>query len=391
MTDEQLIQLFDLYMAGMSSEEETHQLFEYINHPANARQFTDVLGQKLDTQQGEELLPTDRRQIILEQILGQEEPPAKSVVIRRMTWLKVAAAVLVFALSGIYFLNRNKSVRDLSMAKNSTRQKDVRPGSNKAILTLSNGSKIVLNGAQNGMIARQSNATIVKLTNGQIAYNQTVAGNAAVEYNTMTTPRGGQYDLVLADGTRVWLNAASSITYPTVFTGNERRVTITGEAYFEVAKNKKMPFKVNVNGREEVEVLGTHFNIMAYDNEPVIKTTLLEGSVKINKDHTLGILKPGQQAVLTPKGQLSIIDEADVDQAVAWKNGQTLFNNEDIRTIMRQISRWYDVDVEYRGEMPARLFTGGISRESNLSEVLKVLELSKIHFTVADSKIIVTP
>ncbi len=390
MTDKQLVQLFDRYMKGASSEEETHGLFEYVNNPLNARQVTEVLGERLDTEEGEEVLSADRRQHILDQIFEQEAP-AKRTIIWQLTWLKLAAAVLLFALPAIYFLSRNKPEKSPTVVKNNIQRKDVRPGGDKATLTLSDGSQIILNGAKNGMIARQGNANIVKLADGRVAYDKSITGTVTTEYNTMTTPRGGKYDLILADGTKVWLNASSSITYPTAFTGKERRVTITGEAYFEVAKNKGMPFKVNVNGREEVQVLGTHFNIMAYNDEPAIKTTLLEGSVKIEKDNVTGVLKPGQQARLAPNGQLSVIDDADVDQAVAWKNGQTLFINEDIKSIMRQVSRWYNIDVEYRGEMPARVFTGGISRESNLSTVLKVLELSKIHFTIADSKIIVSP
>jgi ferric-dicitrate binding protein FerR (iron transport regulator) len=238
---------------------------------------------------------------------------------------------------------------------------------------------------------QQGNTKIIKSANGHIAYNKTLTSTSTPIYNTMTTPRGGKYDLELSDGTRVWLNASSSITYPIAFSGTERRVTVTGEAYFEVAKNKDMPFKINVDGQEEVQVLGTHFNIMAYSDEPLIKTTLLEGSVKIVKNKTTGMLKPGQQAQMTTDGKLSVTDDADINAVMAWKNGQTLFVNEDIKTIMRRASRWYDVDIEYQGGVPARLFTGGISRESNLSVLLKVLELNKIHFKAAGKKLIVTP
>jgi ferric-dicitrate binding protein FerR (iron transport regulator) len=294
-------------------------------------------------------------------------------------------------LCGVYLLKNNKPKPTALMAVNKPKAFDKKPGGNKATLTLGNGSQIVLDSARNGLLVQQGNTKIIKSANGHIAYNKTLTGTSTPIYNTMTTPRGGKYDLQLSDGTRVWLNASSSITYPIVFSGTERRVTITGEAYFEVAKNKDMPFKINVNGQEEVQVLGTHFNIMAYNDEPMIKTTLLEGSVKIVRNKTTGMLKPGQQAQLTTDGKLSVTDDADINAVMAWKNGQTLFVNEDIKTIMRRVSRWYDVDVDYQGDIPARLFTGGISRESNLSVLLKVLELNKIHFKAAGKKLIVTP
>jgi ferric-dicitrate binding protein FerR (iron transport regulator) len=308
-----------------------------------------------------------------------------------LRWVKLAAAVLLFILPGIYFLKTNKPKPAALTAITKPKQIDVQPGGNKAILTLGDGSQIVLDSARNGLLAHQGNTKVVKSANGHIAYNTTATSNAAPIYNTMTTPRGGKYDLQLADGTKVWLNASSSISYPITFTGAERRVTITGEAYFEVAKNKAMPFKINVNGQEEVQVLGTHFNIMAYNDEASVKTTLLEGSVKIIKNKMTGMLKPGQQAQLSTDGKLSITDDADINAVMAWKNGQTFFVNEDIKTIMRRVSRWYDIDVEYQGDMPGRLFTGGISRESNLSVLLKVLELNKIHFKMTGKKLIVSP
>ncbi|MDB5088478.1 MAG: FecR family protein [Mucilaginibacter sp.] len=391
MDNKQLVELFDRYMNRESSEEETYELFNYINNPGNANQVTEMLGDRLNCESRDDLLSAYKQENILNQIFEHGTPSVKQAKIRLLKWVKVAAAVLIFILPGLYFFIHNKPEAGTLISRNKAHQKDVQPGGNKATLTLSNGLQIILSNAKNGTLARQGNANIVKLTNGKVVYNKATISTAITEYNTMTTPRGGKYELVLSDGTKVWLNAASSITYPTVFAGKERRVTITGEAYFEVAKNKKMPFKINVNGQEEVQVLGTHFNIMAYNNEPAIKTTLLEGSVRIVKDMTTGTLKPGEQALLSPNGHLSIVDDADIDQAVAWKNGQTLFVNEDIQTIMRQVSRWYDIDIEYQGDMPKRLFTGGISRESNLSALLRILELSKIHFKITDSKIIVTP
>ena len=373
-----------------ASEIETHALFDYINDPLNAQQVKEIIGDALSQETEEHALPHYRQQLILDRIFNHESLPAKKFNGRVSGWVKLAAAVLLFILPGIYFLKSNKQPK-LTAAINKPRPIDVQPGGNKAILTLGDGSHIVLDSARNGLLAHQGNTKIMKSANGHIGYNTTANNTDALIFNTMTTPRGGKYDLQLADGTRVWLNASSSITYPITFSGTERRVSITGEAYFEVAKNKAMPFKINVNGQEEVQVLGTHFNIMAYNDEAAIKTTLLEGSVKIVRNKTTSVLKPGQQAQLTTDGKLSVTDDTDINAVMAWKNGQTLFVNEDIKTIMRQVSRWYDIDVEYQGDMPTRLFTGGISRESNLSVLLKILELNKIHFKMAGKKLIVTP
>lgn len=361
-------------MSKEASGAETHELFDYINNPQNASQVKEVLGDALNQETEERALPDNRQQLILDRIFNHSSSPEKKFKHRVLNWAKLAAAILLFILPGIYFLKYNKPKPTALTALTKPGPIDVQPGGNKAILTLGDGSHIVLDSAQNGLLAHQGKTKIVKSGNGHIAYNQTATGNTTTIYNTMTTPRGGKYDLQLADGTRVWLNASSSITYPIAFSGTERRVAITGEAYFEVAKNKAMPFKINVNGQQEVEVLGTHFNIMAYNDEAAVKTTLLEGSVKIVKNKLTSVLKPGQQAQLTADGKLSVTDDADINAVMAWKNGQTLFVNEDIKTIMRQVSRWYDIDVEYQGDMPTRLFTGGISRESNLSVLLKVLE-----------------
>jgi len=374
-----------------ASAVETHELFDYINDPLNAQQVKEVLGDALNQEADERALPGYRQQLILERIFDHQSLPEKKFKHRVLSWVKLAAAILLFILPGIYFLKNNRPKPTALATLNKPKQIDVQPGGNKAILTLGDGSQIVLDSARNGLLAHQGNTKVVKSANGHIAYNTTATGTADPIYNTMTTPRGGKYDLQLSDGTKVWLNASSSISYPIAFSGTERRVTITGEAYFEVAKNKAMPFKINVNGQEEVQVLGTHFNIMAYNDEASVKTTLLEGSVKIIKNKLSGMLKPGQQAQLTTDGKLSITDDADINAVMAWKNGQTLFVNEDIKTIMRRVSRWYDIDVEYQGDMPGRLFTGGISRESNLSVLLKVLELNKIHFKMAGKKLIVTP
>jgi ferric-dicitrate binding protein FerR (iron transport regulator) len=204
---------------------------------------------------------------------------------------------------------------------------------------------------------------------------------ALPEYNTLVTPRGRQQELQLADGSRVWLNAQSSIRFPSTFPGSTREVTITGEAYFEVAKNPQKPFIVHVNN-SSIEVLGTHFNVMAYNNEPAMATTLLEGAIAFHSNNQNLTLRPGQQSRLLSNGKLVLIPDADTDLAVAWKNGLQAFDQADLKTIMRQVGRWYDVDIEFVGDLAPRTFSGGIPRSANLSQLLQLFKATNIHFKI---------
>lgn len=269
---------------------------------------------------------------------------------------------------------------------------EVAPGRNKAVLTLADGSVIALDDEKNGHIAKQGNVEVNKSNGAQLEYKLTGSNKPSeIEFNTLSTPRGGQYKLNLPDGSHVWLNAASSIKYPTAFTGNERKVEISGEVYFEIAHDARMPFKVSVNGME-VKVLGTHFNVNAYSDEMAVKTSLLEGSIELSKSGNIISLKPGQQAQLvTSSGIIRVLDDIDMDEVVAWKNGYFSFNKADLQTVMRQIARWYDVEIFYEGKIPQRFFGGKIDRKSNASEVLKILEESKVHFSIENKKIIVKP
>lgn len=284
-------------------------------------------------------------------------------------WIAAAAAILVFVLAGVYFVNRKQLVPQLAKV-----QTDVLPGSNKAVLTLYNGKKIVLTSAQKGKLAYQGNTIINKTADDQLVYaSQGNSTASAMVYNTLNTPRGGQYHLVLADGTNVWLNAASSIKYPTQFTGNERRVEITGEVYFEVVHDKNKPFRV-IAGDQTVEDLGTRFDINAYGDEPIIKTTLLEGSIQVSKTGgTSTILKPGEASVLT--SDHIKITNADTEEAIAWKNGDFIFKNQNLQAIMKNVARWYDIDVKY-GDLKNKnlTYSGEVSRSKNLSAVLQMLE-----------------
>jgi ferric-dicitrate binding protein FerR (iron transport regulator) len=238
---------------------------------------------------------------------------------------------------------------------------------------------------------------VQKLNNGLLVYvinGRQVSENDEAFYNKITTPRGGQYQVTFSDGTKVWLNAASSIRFPVVFTGKYRKVEITGEAYFEVAKNKAMPFKVKANN-SEIEVLGTHFNVSAYNDEAEIKATLLEGKVKVSaldSDNKLpAVLEPGEQAAINKEGKIDIKNNADTEEVMAWMNGYFQFKSADLKTILRQIARWYDVDIEYKGNANM-LFTGQLTRNENVSKVLSKLALTgEVHFKIEGKRIIVSP
>ena len=303
---------------------------------------------------------------------------------QRHVFRYAAAAAIFLIVTGVatYFLiNRPPAPQKFA---NNTRPvaTDVLPGRDGAILTLANGKQLLLDSLGNGIIATQGN-TNVKIQNGQLVYDVLQSGGEIL-YNTMTTPKGRQFQLLLPDGSTVWLNAASSITYPTTFTGNERVVKVSGEVYFEVAKNKEKPFIVDVEGKASVHALGTSFNINAYGDEPGIKTTLLEGKVKIVKRETANgkkdsiFLKPEEQAIDIAHSPLTINHSPDIDEVMAWKNGRFEFTGNSIQSVMKQISRWYEVDIVYEGTLPEVNFVGVIARREKLSQVLKMLELTNV-------------
>lgn len=317
-----------------------------------------------------------------------QRPPKVKIIQLWSKKLAVAASIIGLITIGVYFLTNRKN-RQQNYAGAHRFKNDVPAGKEKAVLTLADGSKIDLDDQSNGAIAKQGNTSIQK-TNGELAYSVAGANAGNVSFNTLSTPRGGNYQVELPDGSRVWLNAASSLRFPTVFSGNTRVVELTGEGYFEVAKNKAMPFIVKVNNAE-IRVLGTHFNVMAYQDESALKTTLLEGSVQFKSGASINILKPGEQSQLNKDGNVKILPDVDVDDVVAWKNGSLHFENEDIESVMRRISRWYNIDVVYNKKSNDR-FYAEMPSESNLSEVLKALELTgKISFDIQGQKVIVNP
>jgi transmembrane sensor len=307
--------------------------------------------------------------------------------------IAAAAAVLLVVGLGVFFYNYYTNTlrhpdagQDLGLAGH-----DLNPGSNKAYLILSNGKRVSLTDAANGAIAKEAGVEITKTADGKVVYaprHPEFSSGSRTGYsdvlNTIETPKGGQYQVRLPDGSKVWLNAASKLIYPVSFIGRgQREVTLSGEAYFEIAKDKSHPFHVKTL-KQDVEVLGTHFNINSYADEPNTKTTLLEGSVKVND----AILKPGQQSVLAG-GKIKVIP-ADLEEAVAWKNGLFRFENADLPTVMRQIARWYDVDIVYPAQIPAGTFTGEVYRNMTASKVLDGIGFTGVKFKIEGKKIIIT-
>ncbi|MFL5748497.1 MAG: FecR family protein [Niastella sp.] len=326
---------------------------------------------------------------------------------RRKLWTFMAAAsILIVASLLLYYYSQPASQQNEVASKEAhpgSHPSLVVPGKDRATLTLSNGAVIDLDSSRAGLLAQQGNTSIIN-KDGKIMYAPGSTGKEETISNTISTPRGGQYQLVLPDGTKVWLNATSALQFPVAFTGSNRTVELTGEAYFEVAKNPARPFIVKVK-ELEVKVLGTHFNINAYDNEPEMKTTLLEGSVKVeiaNEEKAKGkgqkakgeqsvILKPGEQVSLSQSSQLSQPIPVQTEEVIGWKNGKFYFNNADLKVIMRQIARWYDVEVEYRDISPDTQLGGVVSRKEDLRQLLNYFEIAgKVHFTVEGRKIIVT-
>lgn len=364
-------QLIERYVAGHATENELQAFFGMIS--------TAELDALLEAHMDEEIYATRHELAVL--------PHKKTYKFR----IAAAAAMLLFLCTGGYFLLNKQPVSQIAQLK----LHDIAPAHSQATLTLANGSKILLTKYLSGKLAQQGNTVINVNTNQDLTYaiNGTASRLAKkeIEYNTVTTNRGEElpFPLILGDGTKVWLNAASSITFPVAFIGSERRVTITGEAYFEVVHDDKMPFKV-ISGDETTEDIGTHFNINSYTDENAVKTTLLEGAVKVWYNGDSKLLTPGQQAVF--KSNTLSVANANTEEAIAWKNGYFRFNNEKIESIMRKLSRWYNIDVSYDSKVSDEGYYGTISRFKNISEVLNMLEQTKgVHFKIEGRRVTVIP
>ena len=414
MSISQIKNLLDSYIAGSATQQEQQLVEQWLEE--NDQQNTEwQLMNNKDKAAWLLQLYRDIDNSITPKDAGWQDDDTidSSLAWYKKFWLPVAAALIVSIGAGIYYFLLPQQERATPVSVIAPQlQNDALPGTNKAILMLDNGKTILLDDSQDGVLVKQGGTAVSK--QGENLMYKGKGNNdkdAPVVFNTLTTPRGGQYKLVLADGSKVWLNASSSIRYPVSFAGNERKVEITGEVYFEISQlsvdglkgkaTKRIPFivKVNMLGREgaEVEVLGTHFNINAYDDEDAISTTLLEGSIKISpprpneKSLEAVIITPGQQARLNKNGLLQLVKEVNIEETVAWKNGLFMMNGAAIPAVLRQLARWYDVDIVYGNGIPEGRITGDIPRDMNLSEVLKVMELSGVHFKIDNKKIIVNP
>ena len=296
-----------------------------------------------------------------------------------------AASILLLLAAGLFYYKSTQYNNQTLIV-----QKDILPGGNKAILTLANGKKIILNTIANGSTINLGNMTISKTHSGQVTYQASNAkpSTTGVTNNTITTPKGGEWRVILADGTNVWLNASSEITFPQSFQGGERVVRVKGEAYFEVAKDKAHPFIIKCD-QQEIKVLGTHFNVNVYRDEPTAKTTLLEGSVQVSVNDQKLVIAPGEQVIKGINGLMKA-QSVDLEAVMAWKNGLFHFENADVKTLMRQLTRWYDIEVEYEGQVTGYKFAGDLRRDTSLDNVLKILEQGGIHFRMEGRKLIVT-
>lgn len=378
------------YLQGSATEEEVRQLMEWY-HAFDENDLTVIVPAENENEEA----ATEIRMFYQLQHLIKQQPVKrrKSYYISRFS---AAAAVLTAAAFTWLWLAQNTDKPAFKPKHPSAGTSAVKPGGNKAVLTLADGSTIVLDSAQNGTLSHQAGSNVIKLATGQLAYNKTAGtdnSNNTTVYNTITTPKGGQYQIILPDGSTVWLNAASSLRFPTSFTGSSRQVYLTGEACFEIAPNANAPFKVNTPSTE-VCVLGTLFNIMAYQDEPAVQTTLVSGRISVapaTDSAGARMLRPGQQARNRTGGQINIIDSADIEEALAWKNGRFQFDAADVSTVLRQISRWYDIEIIYKGSVNGEQFTGEIPRNSSIEEVCKILKLSNIHFIMDGRTMTVTP
>jgi ferric-dicitrate binding protein FerR (iron transport regulator) len=320
--------------------------------------------------------------------LGYMETSRKSGVRRIVGW-SAAASVLIAV--GVVGLTRSGSKHIVVPPPITMAPAGIAPGRNTATLTLGNGQRVLLDSAGTGALATQGSARLVKLDSGSLSYSVTSAVTAAaVVYNTLVTPRAGQFKLILPDGTQVWLNNASSLRYPSSFTGTSRTVELTGEAYFEVARNTTQPFQVKAGGLS-VQVLGTGFDISAYTDEPDVRTTLVQGKIKVESKEKTAVLQPGQQVVATEEGGWKMLKSVNTEEVTDWRFGLFNFDNADLHSVLRQLARWYDVDVEFRGAVPDKRVQGQMHRDLTLNQVLEILKDKDIQFILQGRKLIVTP
>jgi transmembrane sensor len=395
--------LLEKYKSRLSTEQEEKELYELIaadeNEIAIKAWLMDVMEKEVTAEIDKGKWDGVLKQILSEardewSVVSGEKENSK---VRPLTiWKRVAvAASLVGVLLVGYWLIKDKTIDDGQQTTNplTALRTDVKaPDKNRAMITLADGSTVYLDSAANGTLFMQGNISVTKTADGKLVYTTAngVETPSGLVMNTLSNPRGSKViDMTLSDGSHVWLNAGSSVTYAVAFVGNERKVNITGEAYFEVADDKTKPFIVR-KGETSVQVLGTHFNVNAYDDEDAIRVTLLEGSVRVSNNTGAAIIKPGQQSIVTNHQQPTISNQIDLGEVMAWKNGMFQFENTSIEDIMKQVARWYDVNVVFEAEIKDGL-NGTIPRNVSATNLFKILELTgKVHFRIEGKNVVVT-
>ncbi len=390
MDKSKIIALLELHLNNNISQEDADALFSWLQETSLA-EFESILAQcdnipdhykKPGVISNQFIEKLEKHIDIIESENNNNLGNKARVISFLQNSVKYAAAVAVIVVGVWAWLHFNYKHKETEKAV-ALSPANIQPGKDGAILTLENGSQVLLDTVQNGVVALQGGATAI-VKNGTLVYEKNNETEAV--YNTMSTPKGRQYKMQLADGTMVWLNSASSIKYPVIFNKEERYVEVSGEVYFEVAKNKKQPFKVNVSNRMNVEVLGTHFNINAYDNEPDINATLLEGSVKVADKNNNVILKPGQQALLNNRPEIIVRKAVDLDQIMAWKNGLFNFEGLSFEEAMNQLERWYNIQVVYEKNVPDIRFGGKLQRSLSLNDLLDILEKTGVKFKLEEGR-----
>ena len=381
------------------SVQEQHDLKEWLDADVHNAALFDEVNDRRKLAALLRQLPTPDTETIVKDIFGKLglALPATTGKIRQLpAWARrvsVAAALVLLLGGSWWFLNRGKTARIQRVAVQTPDKQDVAPGGYHAVLTLSEGRQIILDSAKTGTLAHQGNATVEQRKTGELAYDRGQgARQKGILYNTLSTGRGNLYKVVLPDGTAVWLNSGSSLHYPTAFEGHDREVDLSGEAYFEVAKNKDKPFLVHA-GKATIEVLGTHFDIQNYNDEPALQTTLVQGSIRVSSVRDNRILAPGQQASVLPDGECEVAEDVNTEQVLGWKEGMFVFDHTGLQAGMRDIARWYDVGVTYEGSAQAakdKKMIGSAPRNENLSVLIRLLNLSGIRCRLKGRTIIVT-
>lgn len=381
--------LYTKYLRRQCTPEEVQKLMEHFQLYGEQSPLAEIIERELEEGEPIEEDPADVKALLEKNFVNINRYISKK---KNYSWYQqvaIAASVLLVCATGLYFYKR--SDRNIDLRAEVVNVTDVKPGGNRAKLTLSNGKTIDLDEAANGILAQQSGISITKTTSGQLIYRvKTADPSSKMSYNVISTPKGGQYQIILPDGSKVWLNSASALKFPTAFDDKERRVELHGEGYFEITKNQNKPFIVQATGTT-VRVLGTHFNVMAYEDEKEVRTTLLEGAVQLKSKTASVILKPGQQGLLLENTGSIKTQDADLDAVMAWRNGYFIFDKANLPELMRQISRWYNLEIVYEGPIGEHEFVGKIKRSSSLRTVLKVLENGGLNFKLEENTLTVKP